>query len=403
MRPDGPKHWLLDERTGWRTATLNHVTDRGSLELAGGNRGTWTSVLLDSRVHRCTWDRVELDLAELPARAVVEVRTATFDTPTVTGGAPEWVVSGRYSAPDGGERDVVVDWPVRALPGRYLAIQLDLVRFTCPSPAVRAVRAHYPRATPVDFLPGVFRVDDRARDLLERVLGGLDVRWQEVARSIADITTLVDPRAVPDGAPLRFLASWFGIRVPTKPPGAARRHLLAELAVLRERGTPRSLRVLLQALLTDLTGVDRSAGAFPAFVEGSGTGTPWLVLHRRTRAELGRSRLWSPSRAGRLRIGSYSTVGVARLRDVGDENTDRAAVTTTGHRFRVYLPRAWVRDAAAERAVRDLIDATKPATCVYDLTFIDSRVVVGVQSTVGVDTIVGAVAPPLPVIPAPER
>jgi hypothetical protein len=60
------------------------------------------------------------------------------------------------------------------------------------------------------------------------------------------------------------------------------------------------------------------------------------------------------------------------------------------HRFRVFIPAAWVRDIEDERKIRRALDTEKPAHTRYDLCLVEPRFRVGVQSTVGINTVVGA-------------
>ncbi|NUT50355.1 MAG: hypothetical protein HOV94_24065 [Saccharothrix sp.] len=396
MRPSGPTHWLLDGRTGWRTAATSDVVAGEHLTLAAGRGvGTWTCVALDSGISRCSWGRVEVDLARLPAGSAVRLDTASSEEdehdpvastllPLPEGG---WVLSGREDGTVDRERRMV-DWPVRSRPGRFLKVRLRLSAPAGATPEVGAVRVHYPKTSTMDFLPAVFRSDETSRDLLDRFLDALDVTWAELVGRARALPSLLDPGAVPAGEPLRSLARWF--RIPVGAPGRSakveRRLLAAGIGSLRRRGTPGALRAALAALF------DAQGTGFPVVLEGSGAGSkPWLVLDKPDRARLGSPvRLWSQEAVGRLRIGTYSTVGVARLVDMGDPTRDQAALTTTDHRFRVYLPATWLQEPATVAVVHAMIDAERPATSSYTLHPVPTRTVVGRQSTVGVDTIVGA-------------
>jgi hypothetical protein len=53
------------------------------------------------------------------------------------------------------------------------------------------------------------------------------------------------------------------------------------------------------------------------------------------------------------------------------------------------VPSAWIRSADDESKLRRAIDAEKPAHTVYDLCLVEPRFRVGVQSTVGIDTVIG--------------
>jgi hypothetical protein len=102
--------------------------------------------------------------------------------------------------------------------------------------------------------------------------------------------------------------------------------------------------------------------------------------------------LWSAAVVRRLQLDVFATEGEVALISTGDPRRD--LYHAHAHRFRVVVPAAWVRDEAAERMLRRAIDAEKPAHTAYELRLLPSRLVVGAQSTIGVDTILGR-RPPL--------
>jgi phage tail-like protein len=348
--------------------------------------GEWTSAVLDSRIYRCVWDRVRLDLSALPPGTSVEVETTTADDAETADWTPLGSETGRAHAPGTPPEAEDVDWPVRSRPGRYLAVRL---RFSGPgraTPVLSALRVHYPRSSYLEFLPAIFSTDQDSEDFLERFLGSLQIEWDDLAARIADLPSFADPRAVPAGAALRFLAGWLGVPLDQRWTSDQQRGwLLASLSVPRRRGTPVALRTLLSALMANLTGIDLGSVGYPALVEGFRT---------RHRLELGQpgnapTPLWSPDVVARLRIGSHTRVGQARLVSTGDPAHD--FFTTTTDSFRVYLPSSWVRTAEDERAVHRLLTAERPATTQYQLCLVEPRLRVATQSTVGLDTVVGAV------------
>jgi hypothetical protein len=91
---------------------------------------------------------------------------------------------------------------------------------------------------------------------------------------------------------------------------------------------------------------------------------------------------------GRLRLGTFDREGEARLVSTGVPGLD--LFQHQAHRFRVIVPAAWIHSADAERMFRRAVEAEKPAHTRYDLCLIEPRFRVGVQSTVGHDTILGA-------------
>ena len=154
------------------------------------------------------------------------------------------------------------------------------------------------------------------------------------------------------------------------------------------RGTAIGLRAYLQAYLENMSGLDREdQGAFPILVEGFRE-RPHLELtapgvdHQGTLLPL-----WSPEAVGRLKLGSFARVGAARLMDAGDPNRD--IFEQFAHRFRVYVPATWVRTADDERMLHRALEAEKPAHAAYELELVEPRFLVGIQSTVGMDTVLG--------------
>ena len=99
------------------------------------------------------------------------------------------------------------------------------------------------------------------------------------------------------------------------------------------------------------------------------------------------SPLWGPDLVGRFRLGESSRLDEGRLLPRGD--TDIDVFAHHAHRFRVVLPESLVADAASEAVLRRVIESEKPAHTAYELDLVGPRFRVGVQSTVGVDTIVG--------------
>jgi len=64
------------------------------------------------------------------------------------------------------------------------------------------------------------------------------------------------------------------------------------------------------------------------------------------------------------------------------------------HLFTVIAPAGSCRDAAHRAALRDAIDAEKPAHTDYHLCFVEPRMRVGFQARLGIDAIVAGGPPP---------
>jgi hypothetical protein len=115
----------------------------------------------------------------------------------------------------------------------------------------------------------------------------------------------------------------------------------------------------------------------------------WGGLGDTTR--LGAVRLFGRSRA-RLRLGS-SSLSTAPLRSYGDPDTDPLAAQS--YRFRVLVPPSRLLEPAERERLERLVASQKPAHTVAAIRLGDNGFVVGNWSVVGVDTVFGALPPPV--------
>jgi hypothetical protein len=193
---------------------------------------------------------------------------------------------------------------------------------------------------------------------------------------------------VPAGAWLSHLAGWLGVRFEPSWGEDQRRDLLvAAPGLLPRRGTPQALRAWLRVALAEYMRDDRDRAApYPLLIEGFRERTR-LMLSGSAGYPVGGVPLWSRAMVARLQLGVFSTLGRARVVSTGDPQHD--LFSEHAHRFTVVLPASWVPDANAERSLRTVIDTQKPAHTTYDLCLVEPRLRVGVQSTVGLDTVVG--------------
>ena len=369
-------------------------------------RGWWVSQALDSREYRCQWHRIELDLGDFPpgARIAVSTYTAGQDGPPPNPADTRlWQPCGALAAPmqappagrqePGAADDVVPDFLVQSRKGRYLWLKLELEGDGHTSPSITGLRVHYPRQSYLGYLPRVFSDDDESRWFLERFLSVFQREWDSLDENLDSIARLFDPAAAPaDARFLDVLAAWLGLPLEaTWTPQQKSNLLQAVPQYYRQRGTVAGVRTFLRAYLlnmTDLTADEQNCfPGYPALLEGFHERRR-LLLAPAEAAELGRaSRLWGPSVVGRLQLGSFAQPGQVRLVSTGDPQRD--LFHAFAHRFRVYVPSAWVRTASDERMLRRALDAEKPAHTSYDLCLVEPRFRVGIQSTVGLDTIIG--------------
>ena len=369
--------------------------------------GYFITRALDSRIYHCQWHRIELDLARLPPGSQVVVSTCTSDgdEEQLTGDVPPvwnsplWqrvaVFTGEVQPSAAAET-----WPVgpheclvQSREGRYLYLKVELLGDGYSSPAVAGIRIHYPRTSYLEYLPAIYRKEEQSRFFLERFLSIFQTEWEDLERRLDDIPALFDPAAVPaEGGFLEQLAGWLALPLEHTWTAAQKRVLMQAFPqIFRQRGTSAAVAAYLRTYLRNITGLSAEEvdcyKMFPLLVEGF-RACRRLMLSQAHGAELTLGgRLWGPGEVGRLQLGVFAQTGEVRLVSTGDPRLD--PFDFYAHRFHVYLPAAWVRTTEDEDMLRRALDAETPAQAAYELCLVEPRFRVGIQSTVGIDTIVG--------------
>ncbi|MBI3785371.1 MAG: hypothetical protein HY270_18420 [Deltaproteobacteria bacterium] len=361
--------------------------------------GSWISEPLDGKRPRCQWDRIELEGVELPVGSRMCVSTYSDDRClTDVGAVPvnAWMQAyttvGKRKAP--ADRHVAVPPPheslVQSREGRYLWLKIELSGDGFETPAIHAIKASYPRRSYLADLPAAYSFDEESRWFLERFLSVFQTEWDAIEGRIEEEPRYLDPAAVPTGPFLEYLAQWLGVNLEGDWDWEQKRQLLAAIPkIAGRRGTADGLRGLLQAYIYNIAGIAPSdQGDLPMVIEAFRERERLLVGVDGS-SRLGQSGLlWGPSAVGRMQLGVYSRADEVRLISTGDPQRD--LFHEHAHRFRVVVPSAWVPTAQAERMLRRAVDAEKPAHTTYDLCLVEPRFRVGIQSTVGVDTVLGS-------------
>ena len=273
-----------------------------------------------------------------------------------------------------------------------------------------------PRQSYTEYLPAVFLEDEESRRFLERFLAVFQATWDGLESEIDQIPSLADPSAVKP-THLNVLASWLGQTFENGWSVDQRRGLLKALPRIlfadrgpdeerpggSRRGTLGGFRDYLNAVLGAISRRTNSSG-FPFVIEGFRDRDYRVLMQagaRTSRESRLASRdpehsmdltgsvapLWGPDFIGRFQLGESSRLDEAKLLPLGEPNQDVFA--HHANRFRVVIPVALVPDATAESVLRRVIDAEKPVHTAYELELIGPRFRLGVQSTVGIDTILG--------------
>lgn len=392
------KDGLLFDRNGWRLGPIVEPEIAGSALYL--RSGTWTSEALDSAIFACQWHRIELELADLPAGVQVMVSTYTDNVERSIeeiNALPKHLWETQYrilgqmqpSVEAGQPNPHGTDTLVLSHEGQYLWLRLQLYGDGYATPVVSALRTHYPRDSYLKYLPAVYSEDEESRRFMERFLSLFQAQWDEMEQRVDDFAMYLDPDAVPEGRFLSYLAEWLALPLEGSWAEAQKRRLLsAAPEIYKRRGTPQALQAYLEIYLSNITGIEtQNLLGFPVIIEGF-RWRDYLLLSVPDHAVLGQHHaLWSPAVVGRLQLDVFAREGQVRLVSTGDP--DRDVFHVHAHRFQVVLPSAWVGNRDAEVMLQRALDSEKPAQSAYDLCLVEPRFRVGVQSTIGLDTIIG--------------
>ncbi|HXF61001.1 MAG TPA: phage tail protein, partial [Caldilineaceae bacterium] len=180
--------------------------------------------IFDGKTPGCIWHRLCLD-ACIPPGTAIEVESRAADSPALLAQAP-WQPepppylrpgpessTGDLWSPAERHRDHTGAWELlfQAAQGRYLALRLTLRGDRRTTPALRALRAHYPRFSYLrEYLPAVYQADPTSAHFLDRFLANPEGILTTLEGMIAQVERLFDVRSAPAEA-LAWLGSWLGL------------------------------------------------------------------------------------------------------------------------------------------------------------------------------------------------
>ena len=148
--------------------------------------------------------------------------------------------------------------------GQYLWLKIELAGDGYGTPVINEIRIYYPRESYLSYLPAVYSADDESRRFLDQFLSVFQTEWDGLEKRIATIAKYFDPKAVPCGPFMDYLAAWLALPLEGSWSGSEKRRLL-EIAPKNypKIGTPEGLRDYLRVYLQNITngasgGVDGS-------------------------------------------------------------------------------------------------------------------------------------------------
>jgi phage tail-like protein len=344
--------------------------------------GMYYSDSLDSTTYKCTWHRVALR-ALVPSGCAIQVDTFTADS--------EKTIDEILSLPETrwstGQLDfdtTTCDWDclIQSPPGRYLWLRLTLTGEGIGTPCIERVKVYYPRNSSLQYLPAVFRADPVSADFLARYLSIFDTLRDQTSSLVSGMFHYFDPMGTPASPRnrsgpdfLSWLASWLGLALQSNWPVEKRRVLVQQAHTLfAMRGTPGGLKLAIQLY----------TGTAPRILEMYRL-RRWMVVNNSTLGDC--SALFGADVMKRLAVGVNSAIGQFQLIDYGDPAFD--LFNEFAYQFVVVVPRWPGATAADEQTVQQIIDLASPAWTVGTLQWAEPRMRVGLQSFIGVDTVIG--------------
>ena len=336
------------------------------------DKGLYQSRMFDSEIDHCPWHKIQLHFELLPLATKLQVWTYTSNTELssleIQTLQPEDWLTGQIN----GE-----DFLVFSPPGRFLWLKIELTGNGTASPILRDLEVHFPRQSYLQYLPAVYQADPISKDFLERFLSMFQTVLGGVEHQIDHLAEYFDPDGAPNRLFLEWLAGWLDMTFYQNWPLDTCRRLLRHAPELyRQRGTPAGLKQLLWLAL----------GVQVEILEHFRL-RQWLVLNSQSTLG-GRSHLLGNALFSDAFLGETAHLGTFPL--AGENPSIEESFAVYAHRFSVFIPSAQCQSTTVERQIHALIEAEKPAHTQYILHKVEPHFRVGVQSTVGLNTIVGA-------------
>lgn len=343
--------------------------------------GRYLSEAFDSGLGGCVWDRVALDAA-VPFGTRLTVETMVSEIAFTTAEADDLPEDQWTATPVTQHESGAWHCAVRSPPGRYLRLRLTLESDGAATVEIDAITVTWPRITSARYLPAVFAEEQVSADFFARFMEIFDRVRADVLTSIEQLPAYFDPKATP-AAPQRtpgadfldWLGAWIGLALDRNWSVARRRRLVIEAPKLfKLRGTVLGMK----RHIAIYTGIE------PRIVEHFRL-RRWLTLDD---GRLGDdAALWGPEIVRRLQLDAYSEIGRFQLVDGGDPLTD--PFDAFAHRCTVYVP---VGDGFVDAdlaALEAIVELAKPAHVDADVRLMRPRFVIGCDTILGVNTVLG--------------
>ncbi len=407
-------HWF--DMQGQKIAVLS-MDNKAIYEISGD----YLSEALDSGISQCQWHRVILH-ADVPQSSRIKIKTYSAEIPLP--------LSHIQSLPDIAWKTVFTvypqdkkDWDVLITSGggRYLWLAFTMTSDGLVTPRLESIRVEFPRISLRRYLPSVFAENPAGADFTDRFLSLVDTTLRSIENHVDRQAALFDPVATPAAANakeakekgdfLTWLASWIGVSLNRHWPEVKRRAFVARAASLYNmRGTRYGLwRQLLfhldiepeyQCCITDKNATactPKPLNCSPSENTQNQWYAPPLILEHfqlRRWLHLGRGRLgeqavlWGQAIVNRSQLSRSAQVGVTQLKTSQDPYRD--PFHYYAHKFSVFVPACLAQSPQQYNALVSLLEEEKPAHTLYQLELVEPRMRIGVQASIGLNSVVGS-------------
>lgn len=372
--------------------------------------GVFYTNAIDSQLYRCQWDRLMITAA-IPSGTQIKIVTFSAET-EITPQQVENLAENSWLT-----RQIIysneknnIDWDclIRSEPGRFLWLRIELTGNGMATPTICSMQLDFPRISLARYLPAVFSEEPQSADFTDRFLAVFDRGFRQIETTIDFMARYLDPLSAPAAAGkkdfLSWLASWIGVTLDRQLPLDMRRNLVKNAAKLYQcRGTLKGLRDILDLYLgfnSRQCQTRADCGPCTTILPYQWQPPQLILEHYHLRRWLfvdsGRlndqARLWGQKIVNRSQldgpqIDGNAQLGVTQLNTLQDPLRDPFHVYA--HKFTLFLP-AWVgRVESYKKSITRVVNAEKPAHTKHDIVYVEPRFRVGIQSTIGFDSVIG--------------
>jgi phage tail-like protein len=335
------------------------------------------------------WHRLKAIAAPLASGAHIRFFVHTSDDQTQSPAPPAAAATRPFHHPEWQPMPPdVLDGLVSNTLARYLWIGAHFTGEGVQSPILEQFRIDFDHATYRQRLPAIYSKDPVQRALLDRLLSLFESFFADVEQTIAHLSHLFDPQAVPVEW-LPWLASWLAFDLDENWSEAQQREAVAKaLAMYAKRGTAEGLKEALHFF----AGVD-------AHIEEPILHAGWWSLPtdedspplEAQNSVLGFTTMLASAEAQGAVVGTTAVLDQSHL--ITQEEFGAPLFEAVAHQFSVQVYQGQVKGTKKLDEISSIIEREKPAHTTYHLCIIEPRMRVGFQARLGIDTIVAGPTP----------